>query len=102
MYHMEPQSLAMSTCPEIHKYLTHIPKHVCTLPQTTLHILIYNYPLRNAIKLKYKLRLCVAVTVFYNDEEHQLKEDAYFFKQPLSSVQLVAQTSLPHSKLTQA
>lgn len=56
MYHMEPPNLTKSTCSEIHTYLTHIPKHVCNLPQTTVNIPIHNYPLRNAIKLKYKLR----------------------------------------------
>ena len=78
MYHIEPQSLTKSTCSEIHTYLTHIPKHVCTLPQTTVHILIHSYPLRNAIKLKYKSRRCAALMVFYDEEEHHLKEAAYF------------------------
>jgi len=39
---MEPQSLTKSTRSEIHTHLTHIPKHVCTLPQMTVHILIHN------------------------------------------------------------
>jgi len=77
-------------------YLTHIPKHVCTLPQTTV-----NYPLRNAPKLKYKLRRCAALMVFYNEEEHYLKEVAYLWKRPLRSTQLVAKMSLPNSKFTQ-
>jgi len=62
---MEPQGLTKSACSEIHIYLTHIPKHVCTLPQTAV-----NYPLRNDPKLKYKLRRCAAVMVFCSEEEH--------------------------------
>jgi len=39
--------------------------------------------------------------VFYNEEEHYLKEVAYFWKPPFRSVQLLAQISHPNIKFTQ-